>query len=134
MGWLTATLRHSDRVPGVSTAVLFDLAPYSIIAQAQAPAGGPTLLPLALMLGVVVVYYYLIIGLPQRRAEKQRHEMLLSLKKKDRVLTSGGIYGTIDSVDEKNEKVTVRICDEPAVRIKVNVRSIARVLREDEAA
>ena len=43
------------------------------------------------------------------------------------------LYGTVESVDEKNEKVTVRICDEPTVRIKVNARSIARVLRENES-
>ncbi|MBI1324724.1 preprotein translocase subunit YajC [bacterium] len=110
-----------------------DMSSFWILGQEQAPAGGPSLIPLALMVGVVAIYYYLIIGLPQRRLEKQRHDMLLSLKKKDEVLTSGGIYGTVESVDEKNEKVTVRICDEPAVRIKVNARSIARVLRENES-
>ncbi len=106
----------------------------TLLAQAQEPPGGSSLIPLALMVGVVALYYYLLIGRPQRQMEKQRHELLLSLKKKDRVLTSGGIYGTVETVDEKNEKVTVRICDEPAVRVKVNVRSIARLLREDESA
>lgn len=104
------------------------------LGQAQPPAGGSPLIPLALMVGVVGLYYYLLIGRPQRQLAKQRHEMLVSLKKKDRVLTSGGIYGTVESVDEKNEKVSVRICDEPAVRVKVSVRSIARVLREDESS
>ena len=114
--------------------MLSDITTFWIVGQEQAPTGGPSLIPLALMVGVVAIYYYLIIGLPQRRLEKQRHDMLLSLKKKDEVLTSGGIYGTVESVDEKNERVTVRISDEPAVRIKVNVRSIARVLRENESS
>lgn len=111
-----------------------DTATYWILGQAPEPTGPSSLLPLALMVGVVGLYYYLIIGLPQRRMEKQRRDMLMALKKKDRVLTSGGIYGTVESVDEKNEKVTVRISDDPAVRVKVNVRSIARLLREDESA
>lgn len=105
-----------------------------ILAQAAPPSGGLSLIPLALMVGVVILYYYLFIGLPQRRVENARRDMLMSLKKNDKVLTTGGIYGTVVSVDESNERVTVRICDEPAVRVQVNVRSVARLLKEEESA
>lgn len=105
------------------------------LAQAQPAAGsGSSLVPLALMVGLVVVYYFLIVGLPQRRIQRERRNMLTSLKKNDRVITSGGIFGTVVSVDEKQERVTVRICDEPAVRIQIHVRSISQILREEAAA
>lgn len=104
------------------------------IAQAPAPSGGGSLIPLAMMVGLVVVYYFLIVGLPQRRMARERQNMLTSLKKNDRVLTSGGIYGTVVSVDEQQDKVTVRISDDPAVRVQFNVRSIARVLGDETTA
>lgn len=105
------------------------------LAQAQ-PASGSvsSLVPLAMMVGLVVVYYFLIIGLPQRRIQRERRNMLLSLKKNDRIMTSGGIFGTVVSVDEKQERVNIRICDEPAVRIQVHVRSVSQILREDGSA
>jgi preprotein translocase subunit YajC len=106
-----------------------------LIAQAPPAEGGlKSLLPMAIMVGLVVVYYFLIVGLPQKRLERERRNMLTSLKKNDKVLTSGGIYGTVVSVDEKQDRVTVRICDDPAVRVQFNVRSVARVLRDDEPA
>lgn len=105
-----------------------------LIAQAPPPSGSGSLVPLALMVGLVVVYYFLIVGLPQRRMARERQNMLTSLKKNDQVLTSGGIYGTVVSVDEKQERVVVRISDDPAVRVQFNVRSIARVLGDEPKA
>ena len=104
-----------------------------LIAQAPPAEGGLSrILPLVMMVGLVLVYYFLIVGLPQKRLERERRNMLVSLKKNDRVLTTGGIYGTVVAVDEKQERVTVRISDDPAVRVQFNVRSVARVLRDDE--
>ena len=67
-------------------------------------------------------------------AASQRQALLDSLKKNDRIITSGGIYGTVVAVDAEQDRVTVRICDEPAVRIQLNVRSVMQILREEKQA
>lgn len=63
------------------------------------------LVPLVL---VVAVIYFLMIR-PQQRAEKRRKEMLASVKKGYRVITAGGIRGTVAKVYEKEKIVLVTI-------------------------
>ena len=63
------------------------------------------LVPLLL---VVAVIYFLMIR-PQQRAEKRRKEMLASIKKGYRVITAGGIRGTVAKVYEKEKIVSVTI-------------------------
>jgi preprotein translocase subunit YajC len=74
------------------------------VAYAMAPpAGGDggiggalgSLMPLILMF---VIFYFLLIR-PQQKKQKQHREMLASLKKGDKVLTGGGMYGRIVEVD-----------------------------------
>ena len=59
--------------------------------------------PIALML---LIFYFLLYR-PQKRAQKQREEMLDSLKVGARVITIGGIYGTITALTE--DIVTLKI-------------------------
>ncbi|MGQ9464821.1 MAG: preprotein translocase subunit YajC [bacterium] len=55
-----------------------------------------SLLPLIL---IFVVFYFLLI-LPQQKRQKQHQQLLNSLKKGDRIITSSGIYGTIANIKE----------------------------------
>ncbi|WP_461209544.1 preprotein translocase subunit YajC [Desulfocurvus sp. DL9XJH121] len=62
-----------------------------------ADAGNPlmSMMPLILMF---VIFYFLLIR-PQQKKAKQHKEMLGGLKKGDKVLTSGGLYGRISAID-----------------------------------
>jgi preprotein translocase subunit YajC len=81
----------------------------------MAPAEGQSawagLIPLAMMLGV---FYFLLIA-PMRRRQKQQQEMIGALKAGDRVVTSGGIYGTIVGI--KEDRLTLRIADQVKVEV-----------------
>ncbi|MBP2628219.1 MAG: preprotein translocase, YajC subunit [Firmicutes bacterium] len=55
-----------------------------------------------------VVFYFLLYR-PQKKQQQQRAEMLNNLKKGDRVITAGGMYGTITSLDAK--KVTLKVAE-----------------------
>ncbi len=72
---------------------------------------------------VFLIFYFLLIR-PQQKRIKQHRQMLASLKKGDRVVTAGGIHGTITSISENT--VTLEIA--PKVRIKVQKGSISYVL------
>lgn len=68
------------------------------------------------------IMYFLMIR-PQQKQQKQRQAMMSSLKVKDKVITSGGIYGKITKVKEKS--VMLQIADK--VEIEVARAGIASV-------
>ena len=75
-------------------------------AQPSGPLGQFGFFPVLIL--IFIVFYFLIIQ-PQRKQEKERQDMLASLKRGDKVLTSGGIHGKI--VDIKGDRVTVEVAE-----------------------
>ncbi len=71
-----------------------------LINQTAQRAGG-SLFGLMVPLLVIFAVFYIFIIIPQQRADKKRREMLASVSKGDRVVTIGGIVGTVNKVDEK---------------------------------
>src|SRR5437899_7443914 len=69
------------------------------------------ILPIA---AIFLVFYFLVIG-PANKQKRKTQDMLSSLKKGDRVVTSGGIYGTVQSVEP--EVVYLKISDNVKVKV-----------------
>jgi preprotein translocase subunit YajC len=86
--------------------------------------GFTTFLPLILMFAI---FYFLLIR-PQQKKAKTHKQMLSSVKKGDKVVSSGGLHGVITGVAD--DVVTMEIA--PKVRVKVSRSSIAGILRRDE--
>jgi preprotein translocase subunit YajC len=84
-------------------------------------------LPLVL---IFVVFYFLLIR-PQQRKAKDHKTMLDALRRGDRVVTGGGIIGTVARV-ENPEEVTVEIAD--GVRVRVLRSTISSVLAKPDPA
>jgi preprotein translocase subunit YajC len=82
--------------------------------QAPAPSGIASFLPLILILGI----FYIIVFLPARRRQKKLQEMIDNLKAGDKVITSGGIYGTI--VGFKDDRIQLRIADNVKIELSRN--------------
>ncbi len=82
---------------------------------------------LVMAVPMVAVFYFLFI-LPQQQQEKKRRSMIDALKKNDKVLTTGGMYGTVISIDAKNDKVVLRVDDERGVKLAFTKASVARVI------
>lgn len=76
------------------------------------------------LLVIMVIFYFLLIR-PQQKAEKKRREMLANIKKGDRVLTAGGLRGTVAKVYEKEKIVVVTIA--PNVDVEVALPKIEAV-------
>ncbi len=86
--------------------------------------GGATqFLPLVLIFGV---FYFLLIR-PQQTRAKQMKAMLLALRRGDRVVTAGGILGTVQRVKEGSDEVEVDIA--PNVRVTIIRDTITTVLK-----
>ena len=73
------------------------------------------------------LFYFLFIR-PQQQQEQKRRAMIDALKKNDKVLTTGGIYGTVISVDATHDKVVLRVDDERGVKLAFTRASVARVI------
>ena len=71
-----------------------------------------TFLPLIL---IFVVFYFLLIR-PQQRKVKQHKEMLSNLKRGDKIVTSGGIIGTINKVAD-NRELTLEVAENVEIKI-----------------
>jgi preprotein translocase subunit YajC len=99
---------------------------YFLAAQLGGGSSLPLFAPVILIFGV---FYFLLI-LPQQRRQKKWQQMLADLKTGDRVITSGGLKGTIFSI--KEETVTLRV---PPDNLKLDVSrgSIVTVTTSDEA-
>ena len=81
-------------------------------AQGGQAGGFTAFVPLILMF---VIFYFLLIR-PQQKKAKEQQEMINNLKKGDRIITSGGIHGTITSLDDTT--ITLEIAD--SVKIKIS--------------
>jgi preprotein translocase subunit YajC len=82
---------------------------------------------IVLLLPIFPLFYFLFI-MPQQQQEKKRRVMIDGLKKNDKVLTTGGIYGTVISVDPKSDKIVLRVDDERGVKLAFTKASVGRVL------
>jgi preprotein translocase subunit YajC len=90
-----------------------------------APGGALSFLfPLAIVFGI----FYLLVFRPQKKQQKELKNMVESLKKNDKVITSAGIYGQVHSIDDIY--VSLKIDDK--VKMKVLKSSIARILTDDK--
>jgi preprotein translocase subunit YajC len=79
-----------------------------------------SLLPFVL---IIAVFYFLILR-PQQRRQKEKQKLLESIKKGDRVITSGGIHGTVEGLEDKT--VLVKIADN--TKIKVERSAVASII------
>lgn len=84
-----------------------------MLAAQQAPTGGLLGMPLLLVLMFGVLYVLMI--LPAQRRQKKLTAMISALKNGDKVVTNGGIYGTIVGLD--NESVQLRIAEQVKIRV-----------------
>jgi preprotein translocase subunit YajC len=108
---------------------MFSSAAYAQAAT-PAPAGSGTeslisLLPFALMF---VVFYFLLIR-PQQRKMKEHKAMLDALRRGDKVVTGGGIIGSVTHVGSDDE-ITVEIAD--GVRVRALRSAVTAVLSKTE--
>lgn len=75
------------------------------------------------IIAIGLVFYFMVIG-PANKQRRKQQEMLSALKKGDRVITTGGIYGTIQGVEP--EAVYLKIAEN--VKVKVSRSAISGVV------
>jgi preprotein translocase subunit YajC len=98
----------------------------AILQSASAASFIVNVLPIVAIVGI---FYFLVIA-PASKQRKKTQQMLETLKKGDRVLTTGGIYGTVQGVE--SDVVHLRIAEN--VKVRVAKSAIASVVTGDSSA
>src|SRR5215831_11311520 len=100
----------------------------AFLMQASGGAAGVLGNPLIMMIIVMGIFYVMLI-LPQQRQRKKTQAMLAALKNGDKVVTTSGIYGTVNGID--GETVILKIADQ--VKIRIQRSAIAQVEATEDA-
>jgi len=90
--------------------------------------GGPPTMWIGLILMIVV--FYGMVAWNSRKDKKRRQDMLNAVKKNDRVMTIGGIIGTV--VTASDSEVTLKVDESANVKITFTRGAIQKVLTEGE--
>jgi preprotein translocase subunit YajC len=101
-----------------------------LLAQGEQPKD-PGWYGMLLPLGLLVLFYF-VLWRPMRRQDQERKALLSNLKKNDEIITSSGIYGTVVSVSETEDEMTVKVADN--VRVRMLKSGVARNLTNEKAA
>lgn len=100
---------------------------YFTVLMAQPNQGeGPGLMSNIILFGSIILIFYFMIIRPQQKRAKERQKLIDSMKKGDKVITSGGMYGTVAGLDEKT--VLVEIADK--IKVKLDRSAIASIISE----
>jgi len=83
------------------------------------------LIPLVL---IFVIFYFFLIR-PQQKKQKDREKVLESVKKGDKVVTIGGIHGTVAGIDTEKKTVLVQVTD--SLKLKFEKSAISTVEKSE---
>lgn len=98
-------------------------------AQAAGGGGGSDLISAFVPLILIFAVFYFLLIRPQQKRAKEHREKISAVRRGDRVVTGGGIYGTVTKVVSDTE-VVVQIAE--AVKVRVARGTIAEVLSKTE--
>lgn len=91
----------------------------------QAPAGVGSMFWVMIIAMFVIMWFFMI--RPQRKQQKELEKFRNSLKRGDKVVTAGGIYGTVDEIKDR----TVLIKVDGDVKLRVDKNSLVRDFTQD---
>jgi preprotein translocase subunit YajC len=112
-------------------APLFNL-PLLLLPSAEASggsaSGGASQWGILIVMPLIILVFYFLVMRPQNRKQKEAKKMLESLRKGDRVVTIGGLHGTVISV--KDTSVVLKVDDTTKLEFQKN--AVSQVLKREE--
>jgi len=103
-----------------------------LYAAAQPGQGGSGLAAFFPFIVIMVIIYFLMIR-PQTKRQKEKNTMRDDLKKGDKIITMGGIYGTVQGFKEKGRQAIIKIDNNTNITInKTAVAGLAGKIKDTE--
>jgi preprotein translocase subunit YajC len=85
------------------------------------------------LIAISALFYFMMIR-PERRRQASQRSLLEGLKKNDRVVTVGGIYGVVTNVQRDADEVTIKVDEATNTKLRVTFGSISKVIGDTPAA
>jgi len=87
--------------------------------------GSGSLVSTIIMFGAIFLIFYFMIIRPQQKRAKERDKLLSNVQKGDKIITSGGLHGTVVHVEEKT--VFIQVTDN--VKLKFEKSAIGNIIQ-----
>ncbi|MBI4535112.1 MAG: preprotein translocase subunit YajC [Ignavibacteriae bacterium] len=91
--------------------------------------GGGGMFGTLMMFALIILIFYFMILRPQQKRQKERQKILESVKKGDKIITAGGLHGTIAGLDEKTFLLEVG----DKVKLKFDRSAVGTIIKEGES-
>ncbi len=91
---------------------------YATEGAAPAAMEGPGMFQAVFPLLLIFVLFYFMFIMPTRKEQKKQREMLASLKVGDKVMTTGGIIGFIDKINEEEDILRIKCGENTSINVK----------------
>ena len=104
---------------------------YSLILFADAPQGDGSMMFFILMLPVFLIIMWFLIASPQKRQEQRLRDMLNSLEKNDRVMTVGGLIGTVHSIDREQNEIVLKVDEATNTKVRFHLTAVNTLFPKD---
>jgi preprotein translocase subunit YajC len=102
---------------------------YSLILFAE--GGGDGGMWLFYTIPVVLLIMWFLMVSPQKKQEERLKNMLNSLEKNDKVMTVGGLIGTVHTVDKEQNEIVLKVDDANNTRIRFHLTAISTVFPKE---
>lgn len=117
-----------------------ELAAWIVFAQEKGAKDRPsagiwtvlTATPLLPVLAIFVLFYFMLLR-PEKRKRTNLAQMLDNLQKNDRIITIGGIYGTVVNAPKGSAEITIRVDENSNSRVRILRSAVSRVLTGEES-
>lgn len=96
----------------------------------QGSEGGAGIVGSLLPLVVIFAIFYFLLIRPQSKKQKALQELVSNLRKGDKVITNGGIYGLVESVSDKT--VTLKVAENTKIKFGKTYIAIVRSTADEE--
>jgi preprotein translocase subunit YajC len=83
-----------------------------------AQQGPQSIISLMFPFVLIIVIFYVMVFLPMRKRQNKVNDMINNLKTGDRVITTGGIYGTVDRI--KDQTILLKVADQVKIEVAKN--------------
>ena len=98
-----------------------------LLAMTPQGQGGGGLMSTLIMFGLIFFIFYFMILRPQQKRQKDRKKMLEAVKKGDKIVTVGGVHGTVMGIDDKT--ILVQVAEN--VKIKLEKTAVSSITSGD---
>jgi len=122
---------NSNSYYPVNNRMLDSLILFAEVAPPGAPPPDNTMMFILIMLPVFLILMWFIIANPQKRQEQRMREMLGSLEKNDKVMTVGGLIGTVHSIDRENNEITLKVDEATNTKVKFHLTAVSNVFTKE---